>query len=291
MQTIMEFYNEQIKDFEDLSFEDRREAALQLQEIKNHTKVTLKTIFRMKPSKVAVSEYRYKNSYSQVIECFTIKQCVPMRPLSSKARTVAQIETAKKLALVNQVNSKHNKTALMALQMINDDLVIIDTETTDLDGVVIQIAAVSAKTSKLLYKSYVTTNEEISDGAYQVHGITKDALEGAPTFKQVAHELKSIIQDRKWSAFNLDFDDRAMLNSLPGNYDYKQLRWLKNTDDCIMYLAAGYFGATNRHGSISLADSMYQSGIEWRGDAHDAGADAMAASDVLRYIASKAITV
>lgn len=291
MQTRMEFYNVQIKDFENMSFEDRREAALQLPEIKNHTKVTLKTIFRMKPCKGAVSEYSYKNSYSQIIECFTIKQCVPMRPLSYKARTVAQIEAAKKLALVNQVNSKHNKTALIAQQMINDDLVIIDTETTDLDGVVIQIAAVSAYTGKVLYESYVTTNEEISEGAFNVHGITKDDLEGAPTFKQVAHELQSIIQDRKWSSFNLDFDGRAMYRSLPDHYDYKQLQWLKNKGNCLMYLAADFFGPTNRHGSISLADSMYQAGIEWRGDAHDAGADAMAASDVLRYIASKDITV
>jgi DNA polymerase-3 subunit epsilon len=50
-------------------------------------------------------------------------------------------------------------------------------------------------------------------------------------------------------------------------------------------------GATSRYGSISLSNAMYEANIEWRGDAHDAAADAIAASDVLRYIASKAITV
>lgn len=43
---------------------------------------------------------------------------------------------------------------------------------------------------------------------------------------------------------------------------------------CAMELAAGYYGATNRYGTISLASAASQAGLTWEGLAHSAIADA-----------------
>ena len=41
-----------------------------------------------------------------------------------------------------------------------------------------------------------------------------------------------------------------------------------------MELATGYYGATNRYGTISLASAASQAGLTWEGLAHSAIADA-----------------
>ncbi|EMW1918342.1 3'-5' exonuclease, partial [Escherichia coli] len=54
---------------------------------------------------------------------------------------------------------------------------------------------------------------------------------------------------------------------------------------CAMELAAGYYGATNRYGTISLA-SPSQAGLTWEGLAHSAIVDARMAAGVVNAIAA-----
>lgn len=53
-----------------------------------------------------------------------------------------------------------------------------------------------------------------------------------------------------------------------------------------MELAAGYYGATNRYGTISLACAASQAGLTWEGQAHSAIADALMAAGVVNAIAA-----
>lgn len=299
MESALDFYKNIIDSFESMSFEDRR-AAAQAAKLtdKQHTKTTLKELFRVKPAKGEMSRYSYKSGYGEVL-CFTLSQCVPMRALPKNARTTAQKSATQRLIKHNLINSPTNKVALTAAYAVNSgDLVVIDTETTDLNGQVIEISLVCAKTAGILYSSFVKATESISDEAFAVHGISEKDIEDAPSFEQVATEIaKFFTEDKRWTAFNIKFDYKAMLNSAHDEDDYDSCRvlpdcynWLEQKTFCAMYdIAAPFFGATNKYGSISLANAMGCCGVEFEGKAHSASADAVATARVLQYVASKVI--
>ena len=85
--------------------------------------------------------------------------------------------------------------------------VILDTETTDLDGVVIEISAIDAATGATLLDTLVDPGgEPISPGAYAVHGISAVDLAGAPAWREVLPELLRVTRGRHVLAYNADFD-------------------------------------------------------------------------------------
>lgn len=272
----IDFYIEKIEGFEAMSFAERRDSAIKAKLTnKQHTRPTLKAIFRAKPAKGACSEYSYKNPYGRgEIECFTLKQCVPMRELSNKPRSEAQKSATKRLLMA----SPKAKAITWCKEAIDAGLVMIDTETTDLDGVVIQIAAVCCKTGETLYSSLVHTDKEIAQAAQDVHGISSSMLEGAPTPEEVGRELEAVLKDKVWTAFNRSFDSNAVERTFSGD-------WVSATAErCAMRLAAKVFGATNSYGTISLFSAMERAGVKWEGQAHDAEADAKGAAKLLKKI-------
>lgn len=275
----IDFYIEHIENFENMDFKQRREA-VQLAKIeseKYHTKATLKGLFRMKPARDARSEKDYKSEFGGRVQLYRIDQCVAMRELSKKPRTKAQEEATKKLVQSNIENSPKGKAVELCKELINDSSIVIDTETTDLNGVAIQIALVCCATRKVLYSSLIATDKPISRGAFEVHGIDAEMLKDAPTAEQVKAEILPIIEDKNLVAFNSEFDSKVCARTF-GKFDNK---WT-----CAMYrVAVPTFGATNRHGTISLAYTVDCAGVQWSGAAHDAAADALATVDVIRKVA------
>lgn len=275
----IDFYIEHIENFKNMDFKQRREA-VQLAKIeseKYHTKATLKGLFRLKPAKDARSEKDYKSEFGGRVQLYRIDQCVAMRELSKKPRTEAQEEATKKLVQSNIENSPKGKAVELCKELINDSSIVIDTETTDLDGVAIQIALVCCATRKVLYSSLIATDEPISREAFEVHGIDAEMLKDAPTAEQVKADILTIIKDKDLVAFNADFDAGVCSRTF-GKLD--------NVWTCAMdEIAVPTFGATNRYGTISLANTVSYSGVEWEGAAHDATADALATVDVIRKIA------
>lgn len=272
----IDFYIEKIEGFEAMSFAERRDSATKAKLTnKQHTRPTLKAIFRAKPAKGACSEYSYKNPYGRgEIECFTLKQCVPMRELSNKPRSEAQKSATKRLLMA----SPRGKAITWCKEAIESELVMIDTETTDLDGVVIQIAAVCCKTGETLYSSLVHTDQNIAPAAQDIHGISASMLEGAPTPEEVSRELEVVLKGKEWTAFNRSFDSNAIERTFSGD-------WINTTAErCAMRLSANVFGSTNRYGTINLSAAMERAGVKWEGQAHDAEADAKGAAKLLKKI-------
>lgn len=288
METALEKYTKLIPGFETMSFEERREHAASLREEHFHNKTTLKELFRVKPKPGQMSEYSYKGYYNDV-PCFKLSQCVPMRARSTKQRSDAQVDSSRRLAENSKRHSKQNFAARRAQRLIENDTVLIDCETTSLTGFVISIAAISAKTGKTLLDSLVYTSEPIELGAYEVHGLTEKDLIGAPTFDVVAAQLRDIIGERTWTAFNREFDEAAMRRSLPKEA-LSDHTWLDNSAPCIMYdICADFFGSTNRYGSISLSASVEGAGLQFQGSSHNALADIQNTQRVLAYVAEKAL--
>ena len=95
--------------------------------------------------------------------------------------------------------------------------VILDTETTGLSfntDKIIEIACIELENqipTKNKFHVFINPNMDISDGAYQTHGITRDFLKDKPDFKDIAKEFLAFIKQSKLVIHNADFD-LAFLN-------------------------------------------------------------------------------
>jgi DNA polymerase-3 subunit epsilon len=79
------------------------------------------------------------------------------------------------------------------------DAVILDTETTDLDGYLVQIAIVDMQGTPLL-NTLINPQAPIRLGAERIHGITAEAVADAPTFAHLAEQLVALLSLRSISA-------------------------------------------------------------------------------------------
>jgi hypothetical protein len=84
--------------------------------------------------------------------------------------------------------------------------VILDTETTDLDGYVVEVAVVDAATGATLLDTLVDPGCPIQPGAQAVHGITAADVAGAPPLSEVLPELLTVTRGRTVLAYNAAFD-------------------------------------------------------------------------------------
>ncbi|MFI6816073.1 3'-5' exonuclease [Nonomuraea sp. NPDC050328] len=84
--------------------------------------------------------------------------------------------------------------------------VIVDTETTGLDGVVIEIAVICAATGQTLLDTLVNPGIPVEAGARAVHGITDGELADAPSWAKVAPAFLKAVAGREVLAYNAPFD-------------------------------------------------------------------------------------
>jgi DNA polymerase III epsilon subunit-like protein len=113
--------------------------------------------------------------------------------------------------------------------------VVLDTETTDLDGVVIEIAVIDPATGQVLLDTLVNPDGvPVADDARAVHGISDEELAGAPRWADVAPHFLAAVTGRRILAYNAGFDyGRIAATHARAGLDTAQLprfsRW-----DCLM---------------------------------------------------------
>jgi len=95
-------------------------------------------------------------------------------------------------------------------------LVFIDLETTgtnlSTDRIVeIAIVKISTDGTKTIKQKFINPQMPIPKSSTEIHGITDDKVKDAPTFKQVANELKQFIDDADFSGYNSNRFDVPML--------------------------------------------------------------------------------
>uniref|UniRef100_UPI003F490C9E 3'-5' exonuclease n=1 Tax=Promicromonospora sp. CA-289581 TaxID=3240013 RepID=UPI003F490C9E len=88
--------------------------------------------------------------------------------------------------------------------------VVLDTETTDLDGYVVEIAVLDASTGEVLLDSLVQPDAEISAGAAGVHKITAAKLEDAPCLADLWEQVLDVTRGRTVIAYNAPFDEAVL---------------------------------------------------------------------------------
>ena len=95
--------------------------------------------------------------------------------------------------------------------------ILLDTETTGLSSVkdkIIEIACIEIDDhipTGNKFHVFLNPEMEISQGAYETHGITSEFLADKPKFKDIAKEFQEFVNEKKLVIHNADFD-LAFLN-------------------------------------------------------------------------------
>lgn len=99
----------------------------------------------------------------------------------------------------------------MRAAIFSTPLVFVDIETNGLNhirGRVIEVAAIRVENGKVTqtFRSLIDPETELPYYITKLTGITTNDLKGAPTFDQIAEELKAVLQDAIFVAHNVRFD-------------------------------------------------------------------------------------
>nr|WP_258018896.1 3'-5' exonuclease [Yersinia enterocolitica] len=146
-----------------------------------------------------------------------------------------------------------------------------------------EIGLVNAQ-GETIFETRLKPTVSIDPAAAAIHGISDDALICAPSWSDIAQQLQYHIGLRPLVIFNADFDTRILKQTATAHND--PANWLDTlTVYCAMRLAAGYYGPTNRYGTISLSGAVSQAGLSWTRRAHSAVTDAVMTARVVNDIA------
>lgn len=148
--------------------------------------------------------------------------------------------------------------------------VVLDTETTDLPGSIVEVAVVDCASGEVLLDTLVNPPTPISPGATAVHGITDADVVDAPTWETVLPDLLRATEGRTVLAYNEAFDRGCVV------------------DDCQrLGLKAGHLGKRATWDCVMQARSDWEGMRSWLalGGDHRALGDAQSALGVLHELA------
>jgi hypothetical protein len=144
--------------------------------------------------------------------------------------------------------------------------VILDTETTDLDGYVVEIAILDAATGAILLDTLVNPGCPISDGARAVHGISDADVAGAPPWARVLPRVLAVTAGRIILAYNAPFDSGVITR-----HTYRD------------HLDLGHLGDDGRWACLMGRRSAWELRYRWLplGGGHRARGDCQTAHELL----------
>jgi len=125
---------------------------------------------------------------------------------------------------------------------------ILDTETTGLgdEAEICQIAIVN-QLGETVFDSLVKPRYPIPDEAIAIHGITNEAVEYVPGWKDVRYEIKMITEKQNVFIYNKAYDLR-MLHQSDKHILIDDITWYRHADfHCVMEAFAEFYGDWNSY--------------------------------------------
>ena len=265
------------------SLEDKRKEAIDNERC--FSKGRLRDEFRMKPAPGTEPVAYYPNGFGGEFGVYKISDCVPLRTINKTAPSPKQIRGRKISSLKAKLRSALAKASLTAGAWLDARPVILDSETTGLgnNAQIIEISIIDSS-GEVLLDTRVKATVPVEDEARSIHGISDESLSAAAQWPEIVDQVKKLLQNRVVVIFNSEFDIRLMRQS--GNAFKLNNDWIDGIDTrCAMDLSADAYGATNRYGTISLADAAVEAGVVWEGSAHSSLADSKATLGIIKTIA------
>lgn len=239
----------------------------------------LREQYHMKPKPDAEPVRWLKSPYSrQKNPVYLVADCVPIKVRHTAASSEAQKLGRQIAGLKAKLRSKayaHSQRVNAWLSEKWADLVVLDTETTGLESAdqIIELAIINMAGETLFNQRFKPT-VKIHPQAEAVHGISENELANCPSWPAYQKQITEILADKTAIIFNREFDLRMMKQTANAfNGDTAWLAFFDVNAYCAMKTAVAAFGASNRHGTISLAIAADEAGLSWQGQAHNALAD------------------
>ncbi|MBL1086853.1 3'-5' exonuclease [Streptomyces actinomycinicus] len=134
-----------------------------------------------------------------------------------------------------QLLSAQGKAIHWARRMLQPGVAcVLDTETHDLWGQVMEVAVVDAATGEVLLESLVNPQIPVTEDAFDVHRISDAMVADAPTWDQVLPDVLRVTAGRKILAYNAEYDKTVIVDDcLRVEADPQHLR-AKDQWGCIM---------------------------------------------------------
>lgn len=182
---------------------------------------------------------------------------------------------------MNDLSDQDQARAWAAKLLAQPDVLVLDTETTGLHGnaEICQIAIIDI-TGTVLLDTYVKPKQAIPRDASAIHHITDVMVDSAPTFDQIAAQLRTILSGQTVVIYNADFDVRMMEQSaIARGITYE-----------VPIFAGEYQDAMEMYSQWVGQWSSYHHNYRWqplpRGD-HTALGDCRACLNVLKMMAAE----
>lgn len=170
--------------------------------------------------------------------------------------------------------------------LARSDAVALDTETTDLDGYLVEIAITDLSGAPLLN---TRLNPQTEIHASHIHGITAAMVADCPTFRDIEPQIAALLHEKRVIVYNAPFDRGILRNELWRLYagpdggsqgaSEQVEAWVKRCHwRCAMRLYAQWVGDW----------SSYHGSYRWQplsGGDHSALGDCRACLDTLRRMA------
>lgn len=270
----------------ELSLEELRAKAIK--EGKAFGKGRLRDQYRMKPKPDAKPDSHMKNPHNgSLYPIYKVEDCVEIKPRKKRngPPTEKQVKASKVLALNAKLRSREAKAGAKAQKWLDDECLVLDTETTGLErkDQIIELSIIDHHGNAVFNQRFKPTCS-IHPGAKEKHMLSEEMLQNEPLFTDHVETIKELLTSKPVVIFNSDFDI-GMLHATCRNLGIDQ-EWISEIKShCAMELSAEAYGSTNRYGSISLENAAYEAGVKWKGAAHSALADCHATLDIVKNLA------
>jgi DNA polymerase III epsilon subunit-like protein len=167
----------------------------------------------------------------------------------------------------------------------NDDLLILDTETSGLHSTaeICELAIIN-KRNEVVFNSLIKTSVPLSDEVIAIHGITNEMLTDAPSWQDVYQDIKTILEGKLVAIYNSQYDVR-LLNQTCKIYGLPMIRF---DSECVMEMYAQHYGEwSNYFGNYKwqkLSGAARYTGYKSNNPAHRALEDCLMTNHVLHYL-------
>ncbi len=185
------------------------------------------------------------------------------------------------------IQEQKEGAAAWARNLLKEPFVVLDFETTGVDGEPVQIAVVDHKGQQLMNTLVKPKTYEIEKGAQAVHGISAEKVKDCPTFKDLYEQFVGLLAGKTVVAYNAAFE-RKILKYTAGLYDLEKPE--KVDWQCAMLQYARFFGDWQEGWKQSfawqkLSAACEHEGVVVDGKAHDALVDVQLTLGLIRKMA------
>lgn len=170
-------------------------------------------------------------------------------------------------------------------RMNKADFVVLDTESTSLDGEIVDIAILDAA-GAVVFDSLIKPIEKVTETARRVHHINDDMLVNAPSFADMWPQVWPLLNNKIVVTYNADFDFSMFALSLLAHGMEKEEQAFAATEGKWYCLMERYKDHAHKLRWQKLDAALAQQGLEIS-NTHRALADAQAAYSLLKHLAGK----